>query len=77
LQQNLGRGDFLDLGLKVPGYHGELGKKEKSAPGVRHVVTTANVKKPDSGTYIKGIWESTQNGYFFFTLLTPKMKKMK
>jgi len=66
LQQNLGGGTILDLSLKVPGYHGESGKKEKKiAPGVRHVVTTANVKKRRSRHLYKGKYgKSTQNGYF-------------
>ena len=51
LQQNLGRGSALDLGLKVSGYHGEFGKKiKKIAPGVQHCVPTANVNNADPGT---------------------------
>ena len=48
-------GTGLDLGLKVPGYHGEFGKKRKQfAPGVEHCVPKENVKNADPGTYIKG-----------------------
>ena len=66
LQQNLGGGSGLALGLKVSGCHGEFGKKiKKFAPGVEHCGSTANVKKRRSRHLYKGEYgKSTQNGCF-------------
>ena len=65
-QQNFFGGHTLDLVLKVPGYHREWGKKEKTfAPGVHHVMSTANVKKRRSRHLYKGKYgKSTKNSYF-------------